>query len=330
MIEVVPLSLTLLNQIMKLADRSSLDYFEYKFVSDNDLKEYLFHTLKNTIKENESKTLVAVENLAPAGFVSMSKNDFDSQIFGFPCFQLTLNIFSASFEKVSEITQALLNGVEKYCVKFSTKFYIYISLNNNTFNCQQIFNSLTDAGYYFINTLLTFSLIEKKNFSLNKMENKIRIRKVRPEDVESVSNLAKKSFLFSRFHMDPFLDNKKANLLLKISAENSILRNFVDVIFVAEIKNKIVGYYSAKKRYISEFNKTMGIPVISAVDSKYHGKGIFTQLDNYILNWCSNNCDFTEVGTYLGNLPVHKTWINKNLILIRGTYQFSKLVNKNK
>lgn len=328
MIEVVPLTVSLLEEIIKLVDRSSLDFFEYKFLSDDELKEYLYQELKKTLNDNYSLTFVAVENLTPAGFVSVDKNEFDSHIFGHACFKLIINVFSSSFKKVDEITRALLKEAESYCKQFNHEFYIYLSLNNNTFNCQQIFNSLTDAGYYFINTLLTFFLKDKQDINFKKPSKKFSIREARKEDADEVAELAEKSFHYSRFHMDPFLDNKKADLLLKTSARNSILRNFVDVMFVAEVNDKIVGYYSAKKQFIKSFNRTFGISVISAVDSNYHGMGIFTQLDNFILNWYAQNCDFTEVGTYLGNYPVHKTWIRKNLGLIRGSYQFSKKFNK--
>jgi len=330
MIEVVPLYISLLEKIIKLVDRSSLEFFEYKFLSDNELKAYLYHTLENTIQENGSNTLVAIENYTPIGFVSIIKNDFDSLFFGFPCFQLTINIFSSLLEKVNEITKVLTIEVENYCKQYTSQFYIYLSLNNNTFNCQPSFNSLISSGYYFITTLLTFSLIEKKNFTMNRLEKEFNIREARPEDVDAVSALAKKSFQYSRFHLDPFLDNEKANLLLKTSAENSILRGFVEVMFVAEHKDKIVGYYSGEKQHVKEFDKTIGTAVISAVDSKYQGLGIFTQLDNYLLDWFSNKCSFAEMGTYLGNFPVHKTWIGKNLGLIRGTYQFSKFFNSSK
>jgi len=75
---------------------------------------------------------------------------------------------------------------------------------------------------------------------------------------------------------------------------------------VAEIDGRIAGYYTGKKRYIKEFDRTLGEGIISAIDSQYRGRGVFTVLDNTILNWLADNSDFTEMGTYLGNFPVHK------------------------
>jgi len=317
----------LLDQLIVCADRSSIEYFEHKAILDPELKNHLYNKLRNTIGRNETITFVAIENSRPVGFISAAINDFDSRFFGFPCIHLTLNVFSASFEKVSEIIRRLFKETEQYCRKYDSRFYTFISINNNTFNCQPIFNSLTGEGFYFISTLLTYSVPEKTEQPVNNTEQGFNIREAVMGDINAVASLAEKSFHYSRFHMDPFLDNRKADLLLKKSAENSITDNFVDIMFVAEFKNKIVGYYSAKKKYIEELNKTFGISVISAVDPEFQGMGIFKQLDNHILYWYVNNCDISEVGSYLGNLPVHRTWAQKKLKLLRGTYQLSRMYN---
>lgn len=325
MIEISHLTSSLLNKIIDLTDRSSLDYFEYKFLHESELKSFFQHGLENTIHQDISETFVAVRKQTPLGFVTISKNEYDSHFFGFPCFQLRTYVFSDSFEEVNKILNTLLCSVEAYCSQNNKDFYIYLSLNNNSFNCTQILNSLLGLGYYLVNTLLTFSVGEQRNFEIENEFNGVQIREVTKEDVEAVSSLAARSFQFSRFHMDPFLENEKANLLIKTSAENSILHGFVDVMFVAEKEGQIAGYYSAKSKYIKEYNKTVGISVISAVDSKFRGMGIFNQLDNHILRWYIDNCDFSEVGTYLGNIPVHRTWVNKKLKIVRGTYQLSKM-----
>lgn len=325
MIKTEPLSIALLDQLINSADRSSIEYFEHKALSDQELKNHLYNKLRNTIGRNGAITYVAIENSGPVGFISAELNDFDSRFFGFPCVHLTINVFSSSYEKVREIIIRLLNETENYYKQYDSQFYTFISINNNTFNCRQIFNSLAVTGFCFISTLLTYSVPDITEEPVNSTGQGFSIREAGMEDIDAVASLAEKSFHYSRFHMDPFLDNRKADLLLKTSAENSIKENFVDIMFVAEIKNKIVGYYSAKKKYIEELNRTFGISVISAVDPEYQGMGIFRHLDDHILFWYVSNCDISEVGSYLGNIPVHRTWAQKKLKLLRGTYQLSRM-----
>jgi len=202
--------------------------------------------------------------------------------------------------------------------------YFSYSLNNNVNDQDIIFNSLTGLKYHYIHTLLTFGSKGERFEQLKSKE--LVIRKVNIADAEAIAKLAQKSFSYSRFHLDPHLDNQKANILLSKSAINSVLDGFVDVMFVAEIKGKIAGYYSAKKKYIQEFELVIGDAVISAVGSEYQGKGIFSELDTHLLNWFSDNVNIAEMGTYLINYPVHRTWIKKGLRLVRGSHQFSKLV----
>jgi hypothetical protein len=96
--------------------------------------------------------------------------------------------------------------------------------------------------------------------------------------------------------------------------------------YIAEVDNNVVGYYSARKKYIPEFDMTFGDAIISAVDEKYRGKGIFSELNNCLLKWFNIHTDFAEMGTYISNIPVHRTWSKNGLSCIRGTYQLSYMI----
>lgn len=327
MIEVDYLKPSTIEDILGVIQRSQLDFLEYRNITDFQLRLHQKTRLQQLLINDSGFCLVAFCKNNPVGFIGITKNDFDSSFFEFDCFEFNINVFCEK-DKVNETTGVLIKKAEQLCRKKSDRFYIYLSLNNNFANSQVVFNSLTEHNYYFISTLLTFS--HQSSLPLQtKKSDQIIIRQAKKSDVQNISSLAERSFKFSRFHMDPFLDNQKANVLLKKSAENSILNSYVDVMFVAENKNNndIMGYYSGKKKYYPEFEKTLGTAVISAVDQNYRGKGIFNILDSYLLNWFSEESNMAEMGTYLINYPVHKTWINKKLGLIRGSYQFSKFVS---
>jgi len=330
MIEIESLETSHIDLICNSLLRDQFTYHEYSFISDNQLKEYLRSYLINSLSSDVFYSYAVFDDGALSGLISCIKNDFDSEFFKFNCYRITeLHILSENYAEVNALVKKLTYALEQKLASISSPFYLTYSLNNNTSNSALLFNSLTSNNYYYIHTLLTFSSQKKKFESHDYYPNEeLIIRQVKTQDTEIISDLAQKSFKYSRFHLDPFLDNSQASLLLKKSAENSILHGFVDVMFVAEIKNTIVGYYSGKKRYLPELDKTIGESVISAVDSNSRGLGIFKKMDSHLLNWFANNTDFAEMGTYLANYPVHKSWINKGLGLIRGTHQFSKLINK--
>lgn len=328
MIEIIPLEEPHVGWIANNIQRTQLNYHEYSFISDSQLKEYFKNRTIVSLSNKDYYSYIARQDKKLLGLIKCTKDNFDSENFGFPCYRITdLLVFSVNTRDIFITIKMLISALEEKLATISKPFHIDISLNNNTHDVGQVFNNIIANNYYYIHTLITFSSLKNRYESQGYYSNEnLTIRVVNNQDSLQVSNLAQRSFKYSRFHMDPFLDNTKAGLLLKKSAENSILNGFVDVMFVAEIEGKIVGYYSGKKRIISEFNKTIGEAVISAVDSDYRGHGIFSKMDSHLLNWFADNTDFAEMGTYLINYPVHKTWISKKLGLIRGTHQFSKYI----
>ena len=317
----------LLDDFLSCCERNQLDFNEYKFLEEDQLKNYLKNKAIRIMNQGDSLSLIALSNSAPIALLNITLEAFDSEIFRLYCYKISdFIVLSNEYSEVEIIVSGLISELENLLLIKSKQFYISISLNNNVNNANLIFNNLLKGGFFYIHTLLTFSSIGGQNhLNYEKNNQQILIRETKRSDAEEVSKLAEKSFKYSRFHLDPFLDNERANILLKTSAENSILHKFVDIMFIAEYEKKIIGYYSAKKRNILEFNKTLGEATISAVDENYRGLGVFSQLNYNLLKWFSNNTDFAEMGTYLINYPVHKAWIKCNLGLIRGVHQLSKL-----
>ena len=319
-----------IDAIIKSCSRSHFEYQEHHSLSIEQLSKYAKNSLDNLIAKSSTLAYSAYDNDVLLGIIIASKNEFDSEMFDICCYQISkLLIFSEDAKRINEIGTGLIEKLEKELNDTYDEVHVSMGLNNNIQNMDIIFNTLAATNYYYLHTLLTFSSskIENNNV-LVKPNNNIIIREATDDDALQVASIAKKSFKFSRFHLDPFLDNEKSSNLLENSAKNSILNGYVDVMYVAEVDSKVVGYYSCKKRFIKEFDKTIATASISAVDSNYRGLGIFGTLNDNIIAWCGENADFAEMGTYLANYPIHKTWINKGFKLIRGTHQFSKLLNK--
>lgn len=315
--------------ISEKSERSWFQYHEHKHLKDTELRNYFVSKTEKLATSSDTYAIIALSGNDVAGFISIAKDHFDSHIFGFGCYRIIDLIVLEQDPVIFEtVVKGIIYEAERLISLIEVKFYVFYGLNNNTQNLSLLFNSITKSAFNYLHTLLTFGSDSfQKTVEPSFPEQKLIIREANKKDAEGVADLAYKSFKYSRFHMDPLLDNTKASLLLKTSAENSILQGFVDIMFIAEIEGKIAGYYSGKKRKIDEFNQTVGDAIISAVDPDYRGMGIFSKLDDHLLKWFHDNTDFAEMGTYLVNYPIHRTWIRKNLKLIRGVHQFSKMVN---
>lgn len=256
-------------------------------------------------------------------------NDFfDTEIFGIDIYRISyLLMIERQPSAQDEIIKKALSYIQSQVTARKTTSYFLIGLNTNMSNTPYLLNRLAQSGFHYIHTLLTYKMAKAEYAGLRvQTSDSVSIRKVTPADSGAVMELARKSFKFSRYHLDPYLDKEKANNLLATSAENSILHGFVDVMYIAEHEGKVVGYYSGKKRSMPELSLNFGEAVISAVDENYRGGGIFKTLNGALLKWFYENTDIAEMGTYLSNIPVHKTWSNNGLSIIRGTHQLAVLM----
>ena len=267
------------DNLLSYFTETDIDFFEYKEISFEQRKFYLRNKLSTIIKNKDNIVfLVNYKNKVISIWI-VTKNVFDSQIFKIPIYKIEyLIVNKLKIENLYEIIETGKRFLKDKLSEFCREAYFQIGLNTNSTTMPKIFNALSSSGFHYIHTLITYGMRKKDyNSLLLPNDSGIVIRKVNKSDVESIKELAVKSFIYSRFHLDPFLDKTKANILLRTSAENSILKDFVDVMFVADIDGKVVGYYSAKKMFIHEYNLHFGNAVISAVNENYRGRGIFKE-----------------------------------------------------
>lgn len=319
-----------LDQVLGFTIREQLNMHEYSFISEINLLTKLKGKLQTSLSQQRDLSYVVRHNIKIVAFISCAEDSFDSEHLGIRSFRISELIVMCEDDSV--IRDYTMFAIESLITKLKQHFgtgYLFASLSNNYPHLHDVFNSYCASGFNFIHTLLTFSQSKSassQNHIVGKIaSNEIKIREAKHEDLPYLEEIALTSFRYSRFHMDPLLNNDKASNLLKISAHNALAKGLADIIFVAEYKGVPVGYYSGKKRFDSDLNITIGEATISAVSSSARGKGVFRMLNAAMLDWFKQNTDVAEMGTYMINAPVHRTWISNNLPLIRGTHQFSRL-----
>jgi GNAT superfamily N-acetyltransferase len=325
---VSPFYAEIVNEVISRYDRSQIDIGRHRFIDNADVFIYQKDKLLSYLKREDCLVLICKRDDEISGVIVCENDVFDSSYMGMECYRISeLSVFSDIQSDISQIVRFLLTELAQLLSKDNKSNYLLVQLSNNVPGQNFIFNALVDFGFSYIHTLLTFALYKTDDVRYSNsyiMSKGITIRQAKADDAEYVSRIASNSFAYSRFHMDPLLDNSKANALLRDSAINSIRDKYADIVFVAEVNGELAGYYSGKKRSICKSSLIKGEAIISAVDSRYRGLGIFSALDDALIRWFQENVDFAEMGTYLANNPIHRTWINKGLRLINGTHQLSK------
>lgn len=321
-----PLSLeALINNIDRIP-RDFFTLFEYRSIETQLLKANLIENVTRLLDKEANYSISIHKNGLLIGFLILEYMPYDSEIFEFKVYRLANIVLLGKNEKENtEIIKALLNRVEEIIFEKNIT-YLTVSLNANILSANIIFNVLMKYKFYYINTLITFKM-EKNDYQKVRMykpkNDDVIIRLAKKEDKDALFDIANKSYKINRFHLDNNLDNRKCDFLHAKSVENSILHGFADVIFVAEYKKEIVGYYSGKK-YNDDLSRTVyGSAIISAVSEKARGLGIFSLMNNALLEWFATNTDISEMGTYITNAPVHKTWTNNGLNVVRCSHQLA-------
>lgn len=123
------------------------------------------------------------------------------------------------------------------------------------------------------------------------------------------------------FHNDPRLDRDKCNDLYAELARNSCLdENLADIMLVAEMEGKIVGFHSHK---IIQPNELRG--VLSGVSHQAQGKGIGKALILATINWGkSQGLEWIEESPHVNNYVMHKIMVEFGFRLCASFYTFHK------
>jgi hypothetical protein len=323
---IAPLQIDLLKNNLELLPREFNNHFEYKRFDTDRLRQNTISEQEKVISNDKNISISLFENNVLKGYFLIEYLPYDSEIFEFNVYRISDFCFLGmdEFENIA-IIKILIDELKKVISDLCIH-YLTLSINANLSSSSTFLNLLIKNDFYYINTLMTFKLEKDDYKRINlpqESDDEIIIRYATIQDYEAIVDIANNSHKINRFHLDKNLDKIKCDYLYKKSAENSILKGYADVIFVAEYKNIIVGYYSGKINHSAILEVNIGNAIISAVSEKARKLGVFSLLNKNMLEWFYNNSDISEMGTYINNIPVHKTWTNNGLNIIRCTYQLA-------
>jgi ribosomal protein S18 acetylase RimI-like enzyme len=155
-----------------------------------------------------------------------------------------------------------------------------------------LLNHLTLLGFDLVETLVTF---ECKSFKSKRIYNSV-CRFANSEDEKNINKIAYNSFDKSRFHIDPKIPLKKANLI-KSEWVRSFFRGLRgDWMVVAEISGKICGFL----QLIKSSSNSIIIDLI-AVKDEYRGMGVGDSMIAFAFKNCIEK-PLIQAGTQLINL----------------------------
>ncbi len=203
------------------------------------------------------------------------------------------------------------NFFPKWLEKFKgLKIFIYSKVPTNQLSCAHF---LEKSGFNLIDTNVTLKKLPglEENF---KLVNNCKLRFTEPRDEKQVVNLAKNNFRFSRFHLDPLVDNSIADCIKGKWVENYYRGKRGDELIVATVAEKIAGFLLLIKD-----GQKLIIDLI-AVDSKYQGRKIASDMIIY----AESLIEHAEVivGTQATNIPSIRLYESLGFKMFSSEYVF--------
>lgn len=198
--------------------------------------------------------------------------------------------------------------------------FVYVKLSTD--KIAEI-NYLESLGFSVVDTNVVF---EKKCFSQNTHCKNDRIRESNAQDKAAVEEIAFSSFSFSRFHLDPLVDNTVASTIKEKWASNYFSGKRGDALLVAEDNGCVVGF----NQILLRDNNSAIIDLI-AVESNHSKKGLGTELIEAI-NVFFPKVNKIIVGTQIANISAMRFYENCGFRVASAQYvlHYHGVENENK
>lgn len=219
------------------------------------------------------------------------------------------NVYQLNISDFSE--EDFLNTWKEFRIDHAKERYLVFSkICTNSLN---IFHCLEKNNFKLIDTNLIFELNDNK-FSEKQQQNNIEICFAEKKYQQDIENIAKDNFLYSRFHLDPLIDDEIANQIKQNWVKNYFFGKRGDQMVLALMNNKPIGFLQL---IIKE--KTIIIDLIG-VDKIVQGRGVASSMIQFAQTNIKPSC--IKVGTQISNLPSINLYQKLGFALNRSDYVF--------
>jgi GNAT superfamily N-acetyltransferase len=189
-------------------------------------------------------------------------------------------------------------------------YFVYSKINTssvNTWQCLEI------ADFKLVDTNIRFELNTSPNIELREKSN-VKIVFAKKKHENAITDIARNNFLFSRFHLDPLIDNQIANQIKQNWVKNYFYDKRGDQMVLALLNNQPVGFLQLI------VNESGFIIDLIGVDKIAQGKGIASSMILFAIKNLKRSC--MKVGTQIGNIPSIKLYQKLGFILTGSDYVF--------
>lgn len=174
---------------------------------------------------------------------------------------------------------------------------------------------LSGAGFSVIDTGITFLWSGGKG-AAPRMN--ISVGPVRPEQHHAVADIAARCFRWSRFHLDPRIPVKLANLVKRRWIENYCRGQRGAALYVGEIGDTIAGFLAVIESKAD--NRPLAIIDLIGVSPEHQGRGIGAALVRFFVDEWRGRVAELRVGTQAANIASLRFYERNGFQIVESNY----------
>ena len=162
-------------------------------------------------------------------------------------------------------------------------------------------NSLCNAGFRVVDVNITFEREPSNDLDNGICSSPVTVRKMKESDRGMLLDIAGSCFVYSRFHLDPFIPMQMANTIKREWVANYIKGNRGNGILVAELNGRPVGFLA--DLHVNQKGKKVRVIDLIGIDKAYQNRGGGTQLISNFIRNAVGKFSVLRVGTQIANIP---------------------------
>lgn len=271
--------------------------------SGNELK---YERAQDMLGNSNGIAWVALHGKAVRGFAVLNRLVWDSNQLGVPAARLDYLIAKGSYSEQHEIKENLLNEVLDEAFEKGI-WHVSVRLDSSDLSGLHV---LENAGFITVDNILTFAK-ELAAHRRPETSHAYQIRLATPADANRVADLARQSYIYDRFHSDPYISSKCADELHSVWLRNSCEGTAADAVVIAEDNESLLGFVTCKLQGYTETNpgRMFGTIVLVATAEHAHGTGVGYSITMAALEWFRDHgTAVVEVGTQLRNIRASRLY----------------------
>ena len=178
--------------------------------------------------------------------------------------------------------------------------------------------ALARAGFRVVDVNVTFAM----NTPAEARRLRVDVGECTSRSADAVLDIAGSCFRFTRFHLDPGVEDAVAHRIKREWVRNYVLKKRGDRLFVASVDGKPAGFLAA---LVGEHaGSRRAIIDLVGVDTSLHRRGIGESLVNAFVEHYRGSCGSMVVGTQVANVPSVRLYEKLGFSLIGSEYVLHK------